>query len=151
MKKTLLCFVAIISMLVFNSCSRKNSQSEMTNAKEEILSAEKQFGELCKKEGIEKAFTTYADNDAKILLGDKVLNGKAEIQAHYSKPLYKTATLIWSPDFVDVSTSCDLGYTYGKFTFTNIDSSGNQKVSYGIFHTVWKKQSDGVWKFVWDN
>jgi len=43
-----------------------------------------------------------------------------------------------------------MAYTYGKYTMTIIDSAGESKVSNGIFHTVWKKQKDGSWKFVWD-
>ena len=58
--------------------------------------------------------------------------------------------LVWKPDYVDVSESGDLAYTYGKYTFTSRDSTGRKVVSKGIFHTVWKRQEDGSWKFVWD-
>jgi len=58
--------------------------------------------------------------------------------------------LEWAPDFVDVSSSGDLAYTYGKFTFSFKDSLGNKVENKGIFHTVWKRQSNGEWKFVWD-
>ena len=56
----------------------------------------------------------------------------------------------WKPDFVDVSSSGDLGYTYGQYTFIRLDSIGNETASQGIFHTVWKRQSDGNWRFVYD-
>lgn len=59
-------------------------------------------------------------------------------------------SLEWKPDFVDVAASGDLGYTYGKYTYTSIDSAGNELVSKGVFHTVWKRQPNGSWKFVWD-
>ena len=149
--KTIIILFITLSIFSFSSCTQKNSTSDMSKAKEEILNAEKQFAELCQKEGIEKAFISYADDNAKILLGDKVLSGKSEINSHYSNPKFKTATLQWAPDFVDVSTSCDMGYTYGKYTYTSIDSLGNPKESKGIFHTIWKKQPSGDWKFVWDN
>jgi len=149
--KTIIILFIVVSIFSFSSCSQKNPTSDMTKAKEEIISTEKKFAELCQKEGIEKAFTFYADDNAKILSGDKVLNGKSEIKTHYGNPKFKTATLIWAPDFADVSTSCDMGYTYGKYTYSSIDSLGNKKESSGIFHTVWKKQPGGDWKFVWDN
>lgn len=44
----------------------------------------------------------------------------------------------------------DLGYTYGHYTYTTVDSTGKRIIYKGIFHSVWKKR-DGVWKFVWDN
>lgn len=59
-------------------------------------------------------------------------------------------SLQWDADFVDVSKSGELAYTYGKYTFTAIDSTGKTIDDKGIFHTVWKKQKDGKWKFVWD-
>jgi ketosteroid isomerase-like protein len=56
----------------------------------------------------------------------------------------------WKPDFVDVSKDGEMAYTYGKFTWTFIDSLGNKNNFKGLFHTVWKKQKDGSWKYVWD-
>ncbi|MFC2138829.1 YybH family protein, partial [Bacteroidota bacterium] len=58
--------------------------------------------------------------------------------------------LEWKPDYIDVSTSGDLGYTFGKFTFSAKDTTGKLIESEGIFHTVWKRQEDGSWKYVWD-
>ncbi|MBL7111012.1 MAG: DUF4440 domain-containing protein [Bacteroidales bacterium] len=60
------------------------------------------------------------------------------------------ASLVWEPEFVDVEESGDLGYTYGSFVFTAKDSTGNDIESKGVFHTVWKRQADGEWRFVWD-
>jgi ketosteroid isomerase-like protein len=56
--------------------------------------------------------------------------------------------LTWSPDFIDVSASGDMAYTYGKYNYTTTDSLGNVSEIEGIFHTVWKRQADGNWKFV---
>jgi len=43
-----------------------------------------------------------------------------------------------------------LAYTYGKYTWQIKDTQGKITKYQGIFHTVWKKQSDGTWKYVWD-
>jgi ketosteroid isomerase-like protein len=56
--------------------------------------------------------------------------------------------LQWTPDFADAPG--DLGYTYGQFVFSEKDSTGKMNVTKKSFHTVWKKQKDGTWKFVWD-
>ena len=74
--------------------------------------------------------------------------GKQPIDKHLEKTTSKN--LSWSPDFIDVSSSGDLGYTYGKYVFTYSDSIGNLLEDTGIFHTVWKRQADGLWKFVCD-
>ena len=140
--------LAILCCFFSISCSIRHRASEY--AKAEILATEKEFALLCKNEGIEKAFTSYASDEAIILLGDSLLKGRSEIQHHYSKPSYATATLQWKPDFVDASASGEMGYTYGHYVFTSLGANGERKEYRGIFHTVWKKQ-DGKWKFVWDN
>ncbi|MCX6240170.1 MAG: hypothetical protein NTY07_21955, partial [Bacteroidia bacterium] len=75
--------------------------------------------------------------------------GKEAIRKQYAS-FPRKAKLDWAPDFADVSASGDLGYTYGKYTLTSTDSIGNITQSGGIFHTVWKRQPDGQWRFVWD-
>jgi ketosteroid isomerase-like protein len=58
---------------------------------------------------------------------------------------------LWNPDTVIVAERGELVYTYGKYEHLEKDSVGNLKISSsGIFHTIWKKQKDGSWKFVWD-
>jgi ketosteroid isomerase-like protein len=126
------------------------NDDKRTQAKREILETEKAFAELCRKDGIAKAFSSYADKDARILVNDKVFCGVKEITAHYSDQKFKMATVVWSPDFVDASECGDMGYTFGCYTFTAIDSVGGRSDFKGVFHTVWKKV-DGKWKFVWDN
>jgi ketosteroid isomerase-like protein len=132
---------------IFVSCNIRTRASE--DAKEGILAAENEFATLCRNEGILKAFTSYASEDAAILLGDSLVKGMVEIQRHYSKPSFKTATLEWKPDFVDASASGDMGYTYGHYVYTTLDEKGEKKQYKGVFHTVWKK-INGQWKFVWD-
>jgi len=43
-----------------------------------------------------------------------------------------------------------MGYTYGKYIWSSTDPAGKPITFNGIFHTVWKKQPDGSWKYVWD-
>jgi ketosteroid isomerase-like protein len=79
-----------------------------------------------------------------------LIKGKENIRNFYSAEFYKTASVTWSPDFIDVSQNGDLGYTFGKYRWQSKDSAGKVNEFKGIFHTVWKKQNDGTWKYVWD-
>ena len=104
------------------------------------------------KEGLAKAFAEYAADDVVINRNDSLIFGKDGLMQFYSQatnPSQKVE-LSWKPDFADVSESGDLAYTFGKYLFTVSDSTGNIQSSTGIFHTVWKRQSDGSWRFVWD-
>ena len=44
-----------------------------------------------------------------------------------------------------VSDSKDLGYTYGVWQLTSLDS-----MRQGTYVTIWKKNQNGVWKYVLD-
>lgn len=131
------------------SCNQKMGNVEKW--KKEITDTELAFSAMAKTEGISKAFITYAAEDAVLLRNNKLIEGKEELKASYEgNNTLKKVSLTWAPDFVDVSSSGDLGYTYGRYVYTATDSVGNTQTNEGIFHTVWKRQSDGTWKFVWD-
>ena len=103
------------------------------------------------EKGIAEAFWYYADSDAVIRRKkDSLIKGKEGIKNFYSDDYFKTVTLKWTPDFIDISENGDMGYTFGKFIRESKDSRGKVIVAKGIFHTIWKKQNDGLWKYVWD-
>ncbi len=119
-------------------------------AKLEIIQTETAFESMAKEKGLSAAFSFYADTAATLSRGSYVIHGKDSIRIFYHARRYNGVKLRWKPDFVEVSKSADLGYTYGKFIYTYRDSIGKENSSGGIFHTVWKKQPDGNWRFVWD-
>lgn len=139
----------LLLVTIFAISCQPERKSQIENWKAEVTSAEHAFSDMALKEGIAKAFLTFSAEDVTMLRNNKLVKGKTELQAFYKKGSPK-GTLTWSPDFVDVSTSGDLAYTYGKYVYTSTDSLGNEQSSEGIFHTVWKRQADGSWKFVWD-
>ncbi len=142
------CF--ILSSLLFYSCKTGTSNIR-EQAKKEIAKAEKDFEKMAGEKGIAEAFWYYADSSAVIRRGgDSVIKGKEGIKKFYSADYFKTAAVKWSPDFVDAAEKGDLGYTFGKYTWEAKDTSGKLTQAKGIFHTVWKKQKDGTWKYVWD-
>lgn len=54
----------------------------------------------------------------------------------------------WQPALVSVSSSGDLGYTYGTYQITGKDSS-EKILERGNYYRIWKKQA-GKWKLVAD-
>ena len=136
--------------LIFSACNSVNNNDKIAQSKKEILKSEKEFEACAMKEGMTAAFTKYAADDAVINRNKKIIAGKKAIKEFYENEKSNKDKLTWTADFVDVSSSCDLGYTYGKYIYTAIDSTGQSQEYKGIFHTVWKKQTDGSWKFVWD-
>jgi len=101
--------------------------------------------------GIAEAFWFFADSTATIKgNNDSLIHGKEGIRNLFSADRFKKAKVNWAPDFVDAASSGELGYTYGRYTWHTPDSTGKINEFKGVFHTVWKKQKDGSWKFVWD-
>ncbi len=135
----------LLLLAAFNACTNKQSALER-----EIEEAESEFAQMASEKGIPEAFIYFADDNAVILRNNNIIRGKDSIKLWFSQQSYSNVRLTWKPDFIDVSESGDLAYTFGKYTFSIIDSTGEERSSEGIFHTVWKKQPDGSWKYVWD-
>ena len=141
-------YFTIAACFILISCKTKPNEKSIEKWKQEIRETELKFAKMAKDEGIEKAFTTYAAEDAVLMRNNDLIIGLENIEIHYKNQTSKG--LDWAPDFVDVAASGDLGYTYGHYTYSYIDSTGKAAEDKGIFHTVWKRQADGNWRFVWD-
>lgn len=141
---------ASIFLLILTACDSTPDAAKMEQWKAEIVAVEKEFNDMAQKDGLIKAFEFYAAEDGVIRRRKQIIKGKTAIAQWYEKDVRPNETLTWKPTFVDVSQSGDMAYTYGDFVFTYPDSTGNMKTNTGIFHTVWKRQVDGSWRFVWD-
>ena len=143
---------ALVSLVLFSGCRHEPEKDRTDQWKKEIRETELAFSALSEKEGIAQAFLTYAAEDAVLMRNNQLIAGRDAIAKRFEEnpPDPEQVTLTWAPDFVDVSASGDLGYTYGSYTLITTDSLGNKIKSTGVFHTVWKRQDDDTRRFVWD-
>ena len=135
------------------SCRPSPQASEeemMEKARQEILQAEKDFAAMAEQEGVPAAFLAFAADSAALNRNNRIIKGKAAIRAYFEQSTLQDVSLKWSPEFVETASSGDMGYTYGPFRFSAVDTAGQQIQAEGVFHTVWKKQPNGEWKFVYD-
>ena len=140
--KILTIILVIVSLFACNSNKGKNQN----DLKKEIINVEKEFEAAALNKGIPQAFYDFADEHAVIKRkNDTLITGKENIRNYYKSVNLQNVVLSWTPDFVGVSEDGTLGYTYGSYLWKNKDAE-----SRGVFHTIWKKQSDGTWKYVWD-
>lgn len=139
-------------IILILSCNNSTSPAEIEKWKQEIIAIEQEFNDMAQSKGLDKAFEYYAAPDGVLRRRHKIVKGKADILNWYKEDMRPNETLTWKPTFVDVSASGDLAYTYGDFVFTypHPDSAGIMKENKGIFHTVWKRQDNGEWRYVWD-
>ena len=144
----ILIFLMLISSLI--SCTNLQQEPDTDLWKTEITDAEKAFAQMAADSGVATAFLHFAAEDAVLQRNNAIIKGKSEIQQYFNEQTLQNISLEWAPDFVEVAASGELGYTFGKFTFSASDTTGAPLEAKGIFHTVWKRQANGEWKFVWD-
>ena len=128
------------------ACSTKKPDIE--KIKKELLTTDKTFSDLSQANGMNFAFTNYIDPNCIMLRPNGMpLIGKDSILMAISKnnDESQSDTLTWVPMFADVATSGDMGYTYGTYKH---QSKGVAEE--GTYVTIWKKDKNDKWKFVFD-
>ncbi len=143
--KTLL---LILSVLFLFSCQQSIDTEKV---KDDVFASEKAFEKMAADSGIATAFYEFADNNAVIKRqNDTLIIGKENIKKYYSKANTSNATVNWTPDSIYVSDDGSMAWTFGKYVWKVQPDSGEVKEYKGVFHTVWKRQADKSWKYVWD-
>jgi ketosteroid isomerase-like protein len=142
--------IAILLIVVVGCQPAAKKAGNLSQYKDEILQTEKEFEKMAADSGLPAAFSHYVADSGVVNVQDSLFIGPKAVYKFYQRLKHNDMSLKWTPDFVDVSGCGDLGYTYGHFIFSYKDSTGTWRQSKGIFHTVWKRQTDGNWRFVWD-
>jgi ketosteroid isomerase-like protein len=139
-----------ILVIVLTGCAGKK-ENNTTDYRKEIEKTEADFKKYLAEKGVAESFHFFADSAAIIIRGnDSMIKGPDAIKNYYGRPAYKNATVNWSPDGITVSSSGDLAFSYGRYHWVFTDSTGKKTDYKGNYHTIWKKQADGSWKYVWD-
>jgi ketosteroid isomerase-like protein len=137
-------FVFITILFLIISCVKSGN----SNTEGQLLKTDRDFSELSAKEGMIKAFLYYVSDSGVMLRDDAYpLRGKRAINDLFSTRNDTSFILTWEPLFESIARSGDMGYTYGIFT-SRVKATGEE--SRGTYITIWKKQTDGQWKFVLD-
>src|SRR5262245_52482272 len=77
-----------------------------------LIDAERAFARASAEKGTRAAFLVYLADDA-VLFRPEPVKGKSWYRAQAAS----TSSLVWEPEFADVSASNDLGYTAGPWAF----------------------------------
>jgi ketosteroid isomerase-like protein len=137
-----------ISLLLIIACTVHPDREAL---KKKVYETEKAFETMAAGKGIAEAFVHFAAEDAVIKrMNDSIISGKNAIRDYYSRAELQNATVNWSPDYISVSGDGTMAWTYGRFSWKVVRENGDTVVSKGIFHTVWERQEDNSWRYVWD-
>ncbi|MFN8282883.1 MAG: hypothetical protein U0U67_06680 [Chitinophagales bacterium] len=138
---------ALLLMLFCNLFIIGFSKGKHTAHIEKLRQTELDFSKLCGEKGMKVSFLFYADKDVIKAEGENQfpIFGIDSLAASFGEEREKFK-LEWYPTKVEVSKSADLGFTFGNWILTKADGSKR----YGVYYTVWKKQKDDTWKFIFD-
>lgn len=103
-----------------------------------VVAAERAFAADGLAMGIKGSFVKHAAPEGIVFI-DKPVKAR---EFYGARPDKAHPPLVWWPVYAGVSKSGDLGFTTGPATFGGKPS--------GWYFTVWKKQADGSWKWVYD-
>lgn len=136
--------ISLFILLIFCSCVEMKPDLSQ-QAINEISSADIAMSNLAVEQGFFKALLTYAEDSMIIPRVDKLpIKSKHEAEIAWAdKPIIKEIT--WKPFKVSASASGDMGYSFGFSTY-----NGKDTTTYTNYCTIWHKQKDGSWKFVYD-
>ena len=117
---------------------------------ETLKQLEGEFMKAAADKGSQGYMSYYADDAVEVPNGGPLIQGKINIAKGMGFLDDKNNQLLWTPVGGDISSSSDLGYTYGNYEFHSKDKDGKPVIEYGKYTSIWKKQADGSWKVVLD-
>jgi ketosteroid isomerase-like protein len=115
---------------------------------QDMVKTEQAFSKMAEEKTAREAFMTFIADDG-LLFRPGAVNGKKWMIEHPVPPSDKRPLLAWQPSFAGMSASGDMGFTTGPWE-SKPDRTDPKPSAYGHFVTVWKKQTDGSWKWVVD-
>ncbi|NIP44691.1 MAG: DUF4440 domain-containing protein [candidate division Zixibacteria bacterium] len=141
--------IAIVGLLVLGCGQEEPVDTE--SARQSMLEADEAFSLMSVEQGMRPAFDLYmADNATMYRNGMDPITGREEILSLYPLSDEQEGILSWDPFYAEIAESGDMGYTLGKWVYTVTDTLGMESEAYGYYVTIWEKQPDDSWKFVFD-
>lgn len=107
----------------------------------EVVAAERAFAADGRAEGITASFTRWSVPDAVVIAGGQARTVREVYPPDAPRPPDEPL-LEWWPNFAGISRAGDLGFTTG-----GVAVNGERA---GHYFTVWARQADGTWKWVYD-
>lgn len=106
-----------------------------------VVAAERAFAARAGEVGWVPAFREFVAPDAQLGQPGGYANAPAELA---NTPDDGNRNLFWWPALAAISRSGDFGFTTGAVSF---DEAHTPR---GHYFTVWRRQSDGAWKWIYD-
>jgi ketosteroid isomerase-like protein len=124
------------AIVLLAGCATSPEEPAVTAAP--VIAAERAFAARGAEIGWVAAFREFTAPDG------MVGNFENAPQSLAATPDTGARNLFWWPAFAGIARSGDLGFTTGPFS---VDAARTPR---GQYFTVWRRQPDGSWKWIWD-
>lgn len=106
-----------------------------------VVAAERAFAADGLTMGVDGSFLKWSTDDAIMIAGGQPRRAHEILDPH---AVFDPAapSLVWWPNWAGIAKSGDLGFTTG-----GVEVGGRRT---GHYFTIWRRQSDGSWKWVYD-
>jgi ketosteroid isomerase-like protein len=142
--------MALLVATIFLPISRPKVAASQKATVETLKHLEAEFMQAAAEKGSKGYMSYYADDAVEVPNGAPAIQGKVNIAKGMGFLDDPNNHLTWTPAGGDISSSADLGYTYGTFEFHSKDKDGKPRIEHGKYTSIWKLQKDGIWKVVLD-
>jgi ketosteroid isomerase-like protein len=110
-----------------------------------LINAEKSFAAYSVAHGTRAAFLSFLDSNGVVFDQGKAVNGIQVWEKRKNAPMI----LNWKPQYVELASSNDFGYTTGPWELKP-SATPDSVVARGHFTTVWHLNADSYWKCLVD-
>ena len=137
---------ALAILLIGRGAALAQSGAEAADG---VRAADADWMKVYAAKDLSKAVAFFDEHGSMLAPNAPVATGKAAISQLIARD-FTYGDLTWRAEKAGVSQSGDLGYTSGDYQFRFKNPSGSPVVDNGKYLTVWKKQTDGSWKVLFD-
>jgi ketosteroid isomerase-like protein len=123
--------------------------SAIADVADDVRCAEISFSQSVENRNI-TAFTSFIDADARFV-GSSISRGPVEVTEAWSVFFADDGPEIkWRPQYIEVLEDGTLALSRGPYRMITRDPDGKATEHWGTFNSVWRTQTDGAWKIVFD-
>jgi ketosteroid isomerase-like protein len=112
-----------------------------------LFHADESWAAAVEAEDVERVFTFWTDDAVIYPPVGPAIEGIEAIREFVRQSREQEGFAIgWSPTGAEVSSTADVGYTFGAWERTAPGPDGTLASSAGTYVSIWRKQPDGTWR-----
>ncbi len=110
-----------------------------------LVESERAFSRASEARGVKSAFLEFLAADA-VVFRPRPASG---VEVYNRYPADSPALLTWRPEYAEIASSGDLGFTTGPYAFKRSRADA-EPAGFGHYISIWRLDPSGPWKVILD-